>query len=153
MCGTPVIDVALLKRITSYNSSMPDGEKHPVAALFWEVMEGLPNEDRAQVMAFAWGRRRMPPQVHRPRAACPPPPCCRQRIPGDLRPPSLPPALPPSLPPSLFLFLFLPPSLNAGGPAMGSLPSRTAPSAAIPAPSAPCMRRSPPRTPRTQHSQ
>ena len=66
VCGTPVIDVALLKRITSYNSSMPDGEKHPVAALFWEVMEGLPNEDRAQVMAFAWGRRRMPPQVHRP---------------------------------------------------------------------------------------
>ena len=62
VCGTPVIDVAMLKKITSYNN-MPGDEEHPVAAMFWRVMEGLSNEDKAQIMAFSWGRRRMPPQV------------------------------------------------------------------------------------------
>jgi hypothetical protein len=47
VCGTPVIDVAVLKRMTDY-SGMPGGEAHPVAALFWRVMEGASNEDRAQ---------------------------------------------------------------------------------------------------------
>jgi E3 ubiquitin-protein ligase HERC2 len=62
VCGTPVIDIELLKKITSYNN-MSDNEKHPVAVMFWNVMESFSNEERAQVMAFAWGRRRMPPQV------------------------------------------------------------------------------------------
>jgi hypothetical protein len=62
VCGTPVIDIALLKKITSYNN-MSGNETHPVAVMFWNVMESFTNEERAQVMAFAWGRRRMPPQV------------------------------------------------------------------------------------------
>ena len=151
MCGAFVIDVALLKRRTRYDDSMPGGEKHPVAALFWEVMEGLPNEDRVQVMAFAWGRRRMPQQVCRPRAAHPPPPCRRHRISGCLSPPSLPPSLSPSIPPHR--------PFNAGGPAAGTLPSRAALSAA---PSRPIEASSavrtvhaplPPAHLRTQHSQ
>ena len=63
VCGTPVIDVDELKKITEYDSSIAGGEGHPVAVLFWQVMAALPNDDRAQVMAFAWGRRRLPPQV------------------------------------------------------------------------------------------
>jgi len=62
VCGTPIIDIALLKKITSYNN-MSGNEDHPVAIMFWNVMESFTNEERAQVMAFAWGRRRMPPQM------------------------------------------------------------------------------------------
>jgi E3 ubiquitin-protein ligase HERC2 len=62
VCGTPIIDIEILKKITSYNN-MPGDASHPVATMFWNVMDGFTNEERAQVMAFTWGRRRMPPQV------------------------------------------------------------------------------------------
>ncbi len=59
----------LLKKITSYNNMSGDAS-HPVATMFWNVMDGFTNEERAQVMAFTWGRRRLPPQVPVLRGLC-----------------------------------------------------------------------------------
>lgn len=59
ICGTPVIDPEKLKKITVYEN-FSGGGTHPTAIMFWKVVEGMSNEDRGALLAFAWGRRRMP---------------------------------------------------------------------------------------------
>jgi len=58
VCGTPIVDVDLLKKMTEHN--LPHKEKHPVAIMFWQVVGGMQNSDRAALLAFASGRRRLP---------------------------------------------------------------------------------------------
>jgi hypothetical protein len=36
-CGTPEVDVARLRAITTYDSSLPGGAKHPLVTMFWWV--------------------------------------------------------------------------------------------------------------------
>jgi hypothetical protein len=58
VCGTPVIDVEVLKKITEHN--LPRKEKHPVAVMFWQIVSDMSNSDRAALLAFVSGRRRLP---------------------------------------------------------------------------------------------
>ena len=58
VCGTPIIDVEVLKKMTDH--SLPRKDKHPVAVMFWQVVTGMSNSDRAALLAFASGRRRLP---------------------------------------------------------------------------------------------
>jgi hypothetical protein len=83
-CGTPVIDVEALRRIATY-CNMPGEAQHPVAVRFWEAMEEMSNEERAQVVAFSWGRRRLPPQVRMPPYAASPR-CGPRPSPSPLQP-------------------------------------------------------------------
>jgi hypothetical protein len=58
VCGAPMIDVDVFKRMTDHN--LPRKEKHPVAVRFWQVVQDMSNSDRAALLAFASGRRRLP---------------------------------------------------------------------------------------------
>ena len=58
VCGAPMIDLDVFKRITDHN--LPRKEKHPVAVRFWQVVQDMSNSDRAALLAFASGRRRLP---------------------------------------------------------------------------------------------
>ena len=60
VCGTPIVDVEILKKMTDYN--MPRKDKHPVAVMFWQVVTDMSNADRGALLAFANGRRRLPVQ-------------------------------------------------------------------------------------------
>ncbi|EKX39710.1 hypothetical protein GUITHDRAFT_76204, partial [Guillardia theta CCMP2712] len=59
VCGTSEINVEALRKITDHN--LPEKERNPVAVMFWKVVEKMTNSDRADLLAFAWGRRRLPP--------------------------------------------------------------------------------------------
>ena len=62
VCGEPRIDIDLLKSITKYDGEYRrQGPAHPVIAMFWRVMEGFSEAERAAVVGFAWGRSRLPP--------------------------------------------------------------------------------------------
>jgi len=56
-CGRPEIDIAKLKLHTHYSQCTADT---PAVRMFWEVLEGFSHEDRAQFLAFVWGRTRLP---------------------------------------------------------------------------------------------
>jgi len=58
VCGTNVVDLHVLKAHTRYGS--PFTAEHKTMAYFWEVMEGLSNRERQQVIRYAWGRSRLP---------------------------------------------------------------------------------------------
>ncbi len=58
VCGTADIDVDALKKITEHN--LPGKDKHPLAIKFWNVVKSFSNDDRAALLGFAWGRRRLP---------------------------------------------------------------------------------------------
>ena len=61
-CGSPTVDIALLREHTEYGTDC--GERHAVVEMLWRVLEGLDNDDRGRFLAFAWGRRRIPPQAY-----------------------------------------------------------------------------------------
>ena len=65
-CGNAAVDLAALRERAVYEA--PGGPEHPVVSMLWRVLEELGNDDRGRFLAFAWGRRRLPPQV---RAATP----------------------------------------------------------------------------------
>jgi len=58
VCGAPIIDVDVFKKMTDHN--LPRKDKHPVAVRFWQVVHDMSNSDRAALLAFASGRRRLP---------------------------------------------------------------------------------------------
>jgi E3 ubiquitin-protein ligase HECTD3 len=58
ICGNAEIDIDALKKITQFE--MPEGEQHPVAIMFWNVVQTFSNDDRAALLGFASGRRRLP---------------------------------------------------------------------------------------------
>lgn len=61
VCGMPVIDVDKLEKLTNYENFSASA-RHPVAVMFWNVVRGMSDEDRGSLLAFTWGKRRMPAQ-------------------------------------------------------------------------------------------
>eukprot|EP01051_Picozoa_sp_SAG22_P015972 SAG22_NODE_2171_length_2894_cov_1.655814_2_plen_406_part_00 len=61
VCGAPKIDLELLKSITKYDGQYRrEGDKHPVIGRFWQVMATLSEAEKSAVIAFSWGRSRLP---------------------------------------------------------------------------------------------
>ncbi|KAA0167397.1 hypothetical protein FNF31_00838 [Cafeteria roenbergensis] len=58
VCGSDVVDVAVLKAHTVYQP--PYDASHKTVKFFWEVMDELSNRERQQVIRYAWGRSRLP---------------------------------------------------------------------------------------------
>jgi hypothetical protein len=56
-CGNPVIDVALLERITQY-SGCRRSDQH--IEFFWQAVNEFSDEERAALIKFAWARSRLP---------------------------------------------------------------------------------------------
>jgi len=57
ICGSPEIDLQLLRRKTSYKGVKEDS-KH--VKWFWNVLEQFSKEDRKRFIQFAWARSRLP---------------------------------------------------------------------------------------------
>jgi len=55
--GTPIVNIARLKEITSYEKCSED---HEVVKRFWKVLEEFSNEDKISYLRFVWGRTRLP---------------------------------------------------------------------------------------------
>eukprot|EP01006_Ploeotia_vitrea_P051059 TRINITY_DN67520_c8_g3_i2.p1 TRINITY_DN67520_c8_g3~~TRINITY_DN67520_c8_g3_i2.p1 ORF type:complete len:480 (+),score=192.22 TRINITY_DN67520_c8_g3_i2:1281-2720(+) len=60
VCGNAVVDLALLKRHTSYSPRRYD-ENSDVVRNFWRVLESLDERDTGKFLQFAWARSRLPP--------------------------------------------------------------------------------------------
>lgn len=60
-CGNPTVDIALLREHAECSTESLEGSA--VVEMLWRVLEGLSNDDRGRFLAFAWGRRRIPPQA------------------------------------------------------------------------------------------
>ncbi|KAF0700488.1 Aste57867_9018 [Aphanomyces stellatus] len=61
VCGTPEVDIDLLKTCTEY-SGCQSTDQHIV--WFWEVLRGYSQESREAFLRFVWGRSRLPRSVH-----------------------------------------------------------------------------------------
>lgn len=58
VCGSPIIDIALLKAHTKYSGYT---QNQNVIKYFWEMMETrLSQDELTSFLAFVWGRRRLP---------------------------------------------------------------------------------------------
>lgn len=57
VCGSPGLDVAMLRRHTRYDGF---SASHPVVAMFWRVLEAMAPEQQASVLRFVWARDRLP---------------------------------------------------------------------------------------------
>ncbi len=57
VCGSPEIDLTLLKSCTEYRSCRSDS-KH--VQYFWQAMESFSTEERQAFIRFVWGRSRLP---------------------------------------------------------------------------------------------
>ena len=57
VCGSPKIDLNLLKSVCQYEGLDKNDQ---TARFFWEVMESMSDADQAQVIRFAWARSRLP---------------------------------------------------------------------------------------------
>lgn len=57
VCGSPDIDLKLLKANTSCKGVDPDAQ---VVTWFWKVLESLSQKDRQRFIQFAWARSRLP---------------------------------------------------------------------------------------------
>jgi len=58
VCGTAIIDVDILEKTTEYQGSL--SAEHPLAVKFWKVVKTFRQADLAALLAFVWGRKRMP---------------------------------------------------------------------------------------------
>jgi len=58
VCGSPEIDIELLKQNTVYRHC---SSNDPHIVYFWAVLEKFSQMERAQFLRFAWGRSRLPP--------------------------------------------------------------------------------------------
>jgi len=56
-CGSPEIDLDLLKRKTVYKGATATSQ---IVKWFWNVMHGLSKRDRQRFIQFAWARSRLP---------------------------------------------------------------------------------------------
>jgi len=59
-CGEADVDLAMLKRHTSYGASITGGENAPHIRIFWQVLQDFEPDDRRAFLTFAWGRNRLP---------------------------------------------------------------------------------------------
>jgi hypothetical protein len=57
-CGSPFVDLDLLKRHTRYRGGVKESDPH--IRFFWAVLESFSEEERRQFLRFAWGRERLP---------------------------------------------------------------------------------------------
>jgi len=57
VCGKPKIDFQLLRRHTEYSNVSMDS---PHIHFFWEVLEGMNDDERRAFVRFAWGQERLP---------------------------------------------------------------------------------------------
>mmetsp|Transcript_21120 Transcript_21120/g.40952 ORF Transcript_21120/g.40952 Transcript_21120/m.40952 type:complete len:4306 (+) Transcript_21120:31-12948(+) len=57
VCGSPEIDLDLLKRKTVYKGAKDTSK---IVEWFWNVMHGLSKRDRQRFIQFAWARSRLP---------------------------------------------------------------------------------------------
>ena len=57
ICGTPEIDIELLKRHTEYSGM---AKEDPRIAFFWKCLESYSNDERRRFIKFAWGQKRIP---------------------------------------------------------------------------------------------
>ena len=57
VCGSPQVDVELLKSVTEYSGCQAE-DKH--VKLFWQTLREFTNEERTAFLRFAWGRTRLP---------------------------------------------------------------------------------------------
>ena len=57
VCGSPSIDIDLLKSATEYMGYSYSDE--PIQML-WRILEGFTQEDRRMFLKFTWGRSRLP---------------------------------------------------------------------------------------------
>ena len=56
VCGSPTFDIELWKANTETSGLSPTA-----VALFWKVIESLPQKEQMGFVRFAWGRSRLPP--------------------------------------------------------------------------------------------
>ena len=56
-CGSREIDIELLRECTEYEDVDPQA---PHVIAFWEVLQELRQEERAQFLKFVWARSRLP---------------------------------------------------------------------------------------------
>ena len=52
MCGTPTVNVALLKQICTYKDGVSADQDH--VKYMWEALERFDNELRSQFLFFIW---------------------------------------------------------------------------------------------------
>jgi hypothetical protein len=57
VCGSPKVDLTLLKRNVRYGGISCDD---PRVAMLWRVLEEFTDEERRQFLRFVWGRSRLP---------------------------------------------------------------------------------------------
>lgn len=57
VCGTPEVDVELLRRCTEYSGCSPH-DQH--VEWFWSVLGDFSHEERSAFLRFVWGRARLP---------------------------------------------------------------------------------------------
>ena len=57
MCGSPEIDVDLLRRVVEYEGY---DENDSVIQNFWEILEEMTREERRLFLQFVWARTRLP---------------------------------------------------------------------------------------------
>jgi len=57
-CGRSAVDVALLRRHTTYGTGL--SESSPQVRFFWQVLSELPQQDLRQFLRFAWAQERIP---------------------------------------------------------------------------------------------
>lgn len=56
-CGSPEISIDLLKSVCCYKNISPSSR---LVRWFWQVMEGLTQNERTLFLRFVWGRTRLP---------------------------------------------------------------------------------------------
>lgn len=57
-CGSPDIDLGLLKKHTRYRGGIKETDPH--IKFFWNVLEKMSQQERRLFLRFAWGRDRLP---------------------------------------------------------------------------------------------
>ncbi|XP_011141461.1 E3 ubiquitin-protein ligase HERC2 [Harpegnathos saltator] len=57
VCGSPDIQINLLKSVATYKGIEPSA---PLIQWFWDVMEEFSNQERSLFLRFVWGRTRLP---------------------------------------------------------------------------------------------
>eukprot|EP00930_Biecheleria_cincta_P024703 TRINITY_DN17656_c0_g2_i1.p1 TRINITY_DN17656_c0_g2~~TRINITY_DN17656_c0_g2_i1.p1 ORF type:complete len:2961 (+),score=516.66 TRINITY_DN17656_c0_g2_i1:894-8885(+) len=63
VCGSPEIDIRILKKKAHYENCTPRDER---VVYLWQLLEEMSQEDRQSFLSFCWGRSRLPPMEDSP---------------------------------------------------------------------------------------
>jgi len=61
VCGSPMMDIEILKKATDYSGLSPNS---PTVKMFWKVLESFSQEERSLFLRFVWGRSRLPSVIN-----------------------------------------------------------------------------------------